>query len=567
MAWAQTASLPAQSPPAAQSSTQNEPEISSHEETTTFKVKVNLVEVRVVVRDAKGKAIGNLKQEDFVLLDNGKPQVVSKFSMEQAGAKPVLHQEEAAQSPGEGKPAEAATPALAGIPQRYIAYLFDDVHLRNPDLIQARNAAIPLMQSMPATERAAIFTTSGQGQLDFTDDRAKLVAALNKIMPRPEAKTAVTDCPDISYYMADLIQNKQDERALNIATLDALDCQYGNDPSMLRSAESMVRSAALRELEMGDTETRMALGVLKNLIRRIAAMPGERTIILVSPGFTNPDELQEETKLMETALHSNVVISSLDARGLYTDLPDVSETRSIGPKAAGVIQEYRIAELQADSDIMADLADATGGTFFHNNNDLSEGFRRLTTPPEYSYLLGFSPQNLKLNGQYHKLKVTLKAPAKGAVQARKGYYAPKGAADPSEQTKQAIEDAVFSQEEIREIPVELHTQFFKPDENDAKLSVVAKVDVRKLHYRKVDGRNDNDVTLVAALFDRNGNFVSGNQKVLKLNLKDATLDGKLGSGITLKSSFDVKPGSYIVRLVVRDEEGQLATQNSVVEIP
>src|SRR5215469_1242044 len=66
------------------SSADSTPEITSHDETTTFKVKVNLVEVRVVVRDAKGHAIGNLKQENFQLLDNGKPQVISQFSVESA---------------------------------------------------------------------------------------------------------------------------------------------------------------------------------------------------------------------------------------------------------------------------------------------------------------------------------------------------------------------------------------------------------------------------------------------------------------------------------------------------
>jgi len=54
---------------------------------------------------------------------------------------------------------------------------------------------------------------------------------------------------------------------------------------------------------------------------------------------------------------------------------------------------------------------------------------------------------------------------------------------------------------------------------------------------------------------------------LQLHLKDETLDGRLGSGITLKSSFDVKPGNYLVRLVVRGQDGQLAAQNSSVEIP
>ncbi len=114
--------------------------------------------------------------------------------------------------------------------------------------------------------------------------------------------------------------------------------------------------------------------------------------------------------------------------------------------------------------------------------------------------------------------------------------------------------------------MEVHTQFFKPDDNNAKLSVLVRMDVRHIHFRKVDGRNDNDVTVVSAIFDRNGNFVTGNQKVLQLRLKDETLEGRLSSGISLKSSFDVKPGNYIVRLVVRDEDGLLSEQNSAVEI-
>ena len=76
---------------------------------------------------------------------------------------------------------------------------------------------------------------------------------------------------------------------------------------------------------------------------------------------------------------------------------------------------------------MANLAYATGGTFFHNNNDLDEGFRRTADAPEYIYVLGFSPQ--KLDGKFHKLKVTVMAqagsgaPGKLTVQARQGYYA------------------------------------------------------------------------------------------------------------------------------------------------
>ncbi len=553
-AFAQTAATPsAPAESTAQSADKTAPEVSSHEEVTTFKVKVNLVEVRVVVRDAGGHAIGNLKQEDFELLDNGKLQTISKFSMEQAGQnRPIYH--DVANGPGEAPPANPQV-----VPQRYIAYLFDDIHLNFSDLAQARNAAERQLQSLQATDRAAIYSTSGQTQLDFTDDRAQLVATLNRLLPRPMAHTGLVPCPNISYYMADLMENKHDPQAIQVAIQDAADCGYSANTL---SIEAYARQA----LNSAEQEMRLSLGTLQEVVKRLSVMPGQRMIVLVSPGFMNNGVMHEQSEVMDRASHSNVVINTLDARGLYTYMPDASQQRSPSASIAGLVQQYRSAELAADADILAELADATGGTFFHNNNDLEEGFRRLATVPEFSYLLGFAPQELKPDGRFHKLKVVLKSPAKGAIQARKGYYAPKGATDPADQAKQAIEDAVFSQEESREIPVEVHTQFFKPDDNDARLSVVVRMDVRHIHFRKVNGRNDNDVTVVSAIFDRNGNFVTGNQKVLQLRLKDETLEGRLGSGISLKSSFDVKPGNYVVRLVVRDEDGQLSAQNSAVLI-
>jgi VWFA-related protein len=75
--------------------------------------------------------------------------------------------------------------------------------------------------------------------------------------------------------------------------------------------------------------------------------------------------------------------------------------------------------------VLEELADGTGGVFFHNNNDVNEGFRRVAARPEYSYVLAFSPQDVKFDGRFHKLKVTVNSGSKVTVQARKGYYAPK----------------------------------------------------------------------------------------------------------------------------------------------
>ena len=302
-------------------------------------------------------------------------------------------------------------------------------------------------------------------------------------------------------------------------------------------------------------------------------MPGQRSMVVVSPGFLTPetDMLQDYMDVVERALHADVMISALDARGLYVVLPGGDISRAIVPsnriRGGHGASVSKLDSAQAEGDILSDLANATGGAFFHNNNDLNAGFKQVSATPEYFYTLGFSPQNMKLDGSYHKLKVSLKNPARLTLQTRRGYYAPKHAADPAEEAKQEIQDAIFSQEEMHDLPVELHTQFFKSSDTEAKLSVLAHVDVKSIHYRKIDGRNTNELAVVSALFNQNGVFLQGTQKNVTMRWKDETLN-KLASGITLKTSFDVKPGSYLVRLVVRDTDGQLmSAENGAIEIP
>jgi len=600
----QTSSSSAPSPGAAggvkpsdsQAPDKNSPEMASTDVPTTFKVNVKLVVVRVVARDSQGHAIGNLQQQDFQVFDNGKPQTITQFSVEKAGARATIEPSgpaganaSSSTNGAANEPGENAKTVV--VPQRYAAYLFDDVHLKFANLTLVREAAARHLASLQPTDRAAIFSTSGQTVLDFTDDHAKLLDTLLALQPHPvSGNEGANPCPDVSYYMADLIVNKNDFTALKTATLDALYCGFGNDPQDLGAAQVLAQNTARRSLEQDEQESRLALGVLKDLVRRIALMPGQRSIVLVSPGFQTPQLEHEYVDVIDKALHSEVIINAVDARGLYVPgaSADASKAGSgnatggtvrtglttSGPVPGGgvMVQEqktlYDITSAAADEDVLAVLADSTGGTFFHNSNDLYEGFTRVAAPPEYAYVLAFTPQNLKPDGSFHTLKVKLNSPLKLNLQARRGYYAPKHLDDPSEEAKQEIEDAVFSQDESHGIPVELRTQFYKSSDADAKLSVFARVDVKHIRFRKVDGRNRNDLTVVSALFDRNGNYLKGEEKILQMSLKDETLENKLGSGVTVKTSFDVKPGTYRVRLIVRDGEGQSMTaENSAVEIP
>ena len=230
----------------------------------------------------------------------------------------------------------------------------------------------------------------------------------------------------------------------------------------------------------GDHETASALGAVKDVVRRLIPMPGNRSLVLVSPGFLlTRDHRTAEYDVLESAIRANVTVNTIDMRGLYTFMGDVSERMS----GASMSQD-EISSASQQDDVLGELADGTGGTFFHNDNDLKAGLNQIAARPEYLYVLGFSPQNLKLDGSFHALKVSVHNVASPTLQARHGYWAPNHAIDAAEAAREELKEDVFSRDEINDIPVDLHTEFFKPSDDKAELTVTAHSESRQPPFSK-----------------------------------------------------------------------------------
>jgi VWFA-related protein len=569
------------------------PEINTRTSTTPLESRANLVPVRVVVHDSSGHAVENLTKEDFQLKQDGKLQFITHFSVVTPGSaeKQVARGEAIPMPPdpasysisdstaGDATKPGAASPGSLTMATRFVALLFDDTHLETGDLMRSKVAALRFIDSsVKPNERLAVYTISGHNQVDFTDDKGKIRDAISHLIYNPVGAydpATQHECLQITYYQAELIQNQNDSQALGAATADAVACAQamtGTSQGAQQQANMIVASTVAQVVNAGEINTQYAVRRLQEVVRRVSVMPGQRSIVLVSPGFLTLTYEYDVSEVIDKANKANVFINALDGRGVYTVDPigDISQDAPLRANSATVAlsMQYRVMEQQVQSEVLSNLAYSTGGFYFYNNNDLDVGFRTTAAEPEVSYLLAFVPTNLKNDGRFHTISVKLTGKEKYTVQSRRGFFAPKRGETPEQLAQQDIDDALFSTEERQSLPIQLHLQYYKSDAHNAELSVLTHVDLTKVDFEKSDGRNLDDLTIVAALFDRNGNFITGQEQTLELRLKDSTLQRLNQTGVTLKTKFDVKPGGYLVRLVVRDTKAaQLSARNGVVEIP
>jgi VWFA-related protein len=571
------AAQPAQTTPAGQASAE-----AAEPAQVLPPVSVEVVRVEVVVTEKRGQPHTGLTRDDFVVLEDGKPQPIVQFQGFARPARGPLHPEPEPPSAGAGE----EPPAEEQLPARYIVLAVDDVHMDMANMVRAKKALVRFLREDLRTEdQVALVTTSGAQALsqEFTTDRELLEHTLGRLSPQPRRAEWMT-VPYLTDYQAELIE-AGDPFALDAAVQEVLAEGVFQDQE---SAEREARRKARAVLTEAVYNSRLTLEALDSLCRGLAGVSGRKALFLVSDGFLTGLTVGsglafDIRRIVDAGTRAGVVIYSLDTRGLVGSpgIVAASSAQRVQAQTAGLIESMRRRGDVAVTDAMNALAEDTGGFLVENRNDLRVGLREMLKDTETYYLIAYEPTNTRRDGSFRKIEVKVPGLKGVKVRARSGYYAPDdkrllaaagGSPDEArrnEQRRAEMQIALGSLAPINTIPVRLSADYASFDRESTQLVVSGAIDVSTLPFVLRHGRRQATVESVAVVMNDEGEVLQTLETDrTSMDLEEADFERLRRTGIPYEKAVPLEPGRYQVRLAVRqDATGLLGSAWQRVEIP
>ena len=526
------------------------------------KISTNLVQIDVTVTNRDGKVIRDLKPEEVEIYQNGKKQDISNFSFI-SNAREIKEGE--AQAKPKQKPGEVVIPPPSPIKatnvKRTIALVVDDLSLSWTSTYSVQRALRKFVdeQMQDGDLVAVIRTGAGIGALQqFTNDKRQLYAAIDKIRYNAVGTGKVSSF--------DPLQGKGEiEESLPIS------------PDAQQRADDQFRAS------MFATGT---LGALGYVVRGMADLPGRKSIMLLSDGFAlytqDADGNRDQTRvhdaikaLADRANRASVVIYTMDARGLVTTgLTAADDVGARSPEEQRKVESDRISDVLDSQQGLKFLAMETGGRAIINNNDLSNGIRKILDDQSY-YLLGYVPDDETFNAtaaHFNNLVVKVTRPGV-VVRYRSGFF---GVVDQKREltakskTVNRIEEALTSPFAVNDIPIHLNALFGSSTRDGSYIRSLVHVQVKDLTFMdEPNGGKKVSFDIIAVAFGDNGNAVEHLYQSFTAHVKKEDYDDAIKIGFTKEVIFPVKkPGAYQLRVAFRDKgSDKVGSANQFVEVP
>jgi VWFA-related protein len=540
-----------------------------------FPSAVDLVTVDVVVTDKNGQPVTGLKAEDFTVVEDGVPQSVTSF--------------EAVELPLSASATPGPTPAVStniGVKEsrtnRSFVVFFDDMHLSPIQAHRAKAAVAEFLNKGTREGDRVSLIASGGGAwwtARMESGRPQLLDMLKRLDGRYIRPASMMDqmsaweAMRIHIYHDAQVADKVFRRFQSMGVQMQSD-QTNDENRQPADFDPYVTMKALETYEESRRRNTITLEVLQRAVLSMSQTKGRKSLILVSEGFIYDMNLDEFKRVLHAARQANVAIYFLDTRGLSA-LPDTfsaefgppTDPRDIGSNFLDTLMESEGSE---------NLADESGGFTVKNTNDLSAGIQKIANESRAYYLLGYAPSNTARDGKWRKIQVRLNR--KGVnLRSRKGYFAPlEGAPSVLTATKQtqdgvdaAFQAALDAPNDVDGIPLRIAAYVLgETILGKATSAIVADVDIGSLSFEQKDGRfNDTLEFLLVAAHRETGEYYRYDQKI-EMTLRPETRDKLLVSWYPIMRDFELPPGGYQAKIVVRDQNsGRVGTVSHEFDVP
>ncbi|HEV3141368.1 MAG TPA: VWA domain-containing protein, partial [Vicinamibacterales bacterium] len=383
----------------------------------TFRATTRLVEVSVVVHDRDGRPVAGLTASDFKISEDGKPQAIELFAVQDARENETVSVN--------GPPLVVGVPSvrssMAPSPEQtdfsnwregrnagVTAILIDRVNSVDVDQKAARDQLVKFLEQIHQEDTVALYvleSSSIRVLHDFTTDTSALLKSLSRYRARangdPEGNTVVgpdTGDPEVDAF--------------------------------LRESETVNRARIIRN------RAEVTAAGMETLARHLNGIQGRKNLVWITSGFPliSQDEIGrpivfsgETGRAMRALSDANIAVYPLDDRRIpgYFPLPVTGPSPMIpsrGPATTGVTPPSTFATTAPNQDSMQRIADATGGRAFLHTNDLTDAIRRAADDARFTYVLGYYPAQTKWDGTFHHVTVNVARPGV-SVRYRSGYVA------------------------------------------------------------------------------------------------------------------------------------------------
>ncbi|MGD1156027.1 MAG: VWA domain-containing protein [Terriglobia bacterium] len=524
----------------------------SPQQAFVLRAQTTVVLVDVRVNDKSGKPVTDLKQSDFHVLEDGVPQTISSFSLEDV--------EKLAQStPGNER---AQVIDLAKLPpevnaeqmlqdHRLLVFFFDLSSMAPDELMRALKASNDFLahRLTPADLIAVVtYTSSLRVVQNFTNDRDSLTKVLHAIQIGEESSV--------------------------LSAAGAVGEAGGTDASGMEIVNQDLSDAFTPDqTEFNIFNTDQKLAAIESLSQMLRNVPGRKSVIHFTSGIsrTGQENQAQLRATVDAANQANVSLYTMDARGLAA-LPPGGDASTASPAGTAIYSGSavvsQVSALQGSRETLASLAADTGGRTFYDLNDFAPAFEEVQKENTSYYLLGYTPSNTRSDGRFRHIRVEVDRQGL-KIQARPGYFAPKNFRQFTREDKEVqLQQAMDLDMPFVDLPFVVDTAYFRRPDKKFNVVLAAKIPGSQVAFLKKSGKHETEFDFAWKVTDAQKHTVAALRDTLPVKMTDETYQEIVSGNLLYEGEITLPPGKYDLKAVVRENEGgKIGTFEEPLEVP